>query len=273
MLDFMKSRRRLTRPAEVGMPGVIIGKFDIRDDFIVGTVGKVTGRKNGTLWSEAWRGRKLIAEAPVPDPGGGWLDFKMPIAGRFTLEELARESVTIRARNSCGDTGTLVMNGTTRLELIRKFMGVPVVPVFELDFSRSGNARPYLGEGWSPAEATFTWTLGENSFIIFQSPTEPGTYLLRLTYSAFVAEFVPIQPLEILINGVSVADFTENHRAVSFREFRVPQTLFNGLAQSTMCLHHPRAARPDESTGTKDNRRIAFCFLRLSLVKLVNEDD
>jgi hypothetical protein len=273
MLNFLKYHRRLSASAGAGMPGVVIGKFDVRDDFIVGTVGKVTGRKNGTLWSEAWRGQVLIAEEPVPDPGGGWLDFKMPIAGRFTLEELARETVTIKARNSCGDTGTLLMNGTTRLELIRQYMRVPSVPVFELDFSRSGNALPYLGSGWSPAEAKFTWTLGDDSIIRFESPTERGTYLLQITYSAFVADFAPIQPLDVFINDTLVANFTENHRAVSFREFRVAHHVFRGRPQSTIRLYHPHAARPDELTGASDSRRIAYCFLKLSLLRLIDEQD
>jgi len=268
-----KPKRSLAPPEVTLFLGDMVGRYDITGAFITGVVGKVQGVKNGSIWIQARRRGKVIAEYLVPASKDGWLHFKMPIEDRFTVEEVARDAVAINCVNSRGDAGLLTLDGNTRLQLIRQYMGVPVEPVLDLDFSRSGNARPYLERGWSASEPAYTWTIDEESTIRFKSPSPPGPFLLRMTYSSFITEFVPLQPLDCYINEHMIASFTEDNRKVTFREFRVNAGIFQGVEESVIRLAHPFAAAPNKFANVKDNRRLAFCFQTLSILRVLNPGD
>lgn len=270
ILGRLRGKRNLARAP---MPGALSGSFDINGDKLTGIVGKTSGMVHGDVWAEARRGQDVLARCAMKKGGGAWQEFEMPIEGRFTREELAREIVTVRACNSQGDSADLLMNGTTRLELIREFMGIAVETILDLDFRRSGNSRASLAQGWSAAEPDYTWTVGEESHIRFKSPPPPGPFLLRMKYSCFISDFVPVQPLDCFLNGHLVASFSEDHRRVTFREFRMSATVFEGVEDSVLKLVHPRAARPDKFGNSHDNRSLAFCFRTIAIVRVLNPDD
>lgn len=255
------------------MPGALSGTFDINGEKLTGLVGKVGGLDHGDVWVEARRGQDVLTKCSMRKGGGGWQSFELLIDGRFTREELAREIVTVRAVNSNGDSAELLMNGNTRLELIRQYMGIPVETILDLDFRRSGNATPYLGQGWSAAEPDYTWTVGEESHIRFKSPQPPGPFLLRMKYSCFVSDFVPLQQFDCFLNDNPVASFSEDHRRVTFREFRMNASVFQGVEDSLLKLMHPRAARPDKFGNAKDDRSLAFCFRTIAIVRVLNPNE
>jgi hypothetical protein len=268
-----KPKRRREPPEVRHFFGNMLGSYDLEGGYITGVVGKIQGVNNGSIWIQARRRGKVVAEYLVPETKSGWLHFRFPIEGRFTLEEVGRDIVAINCVNSRGDASLLPLDGTTRLELIRQYMGIPSEPILELDFKRSGNAKAYLGRGWSAPEGTSTWTLGEESIIRFKSPAPPGPFLLRMTYSCFVSEQVPLQPLDCYINDHLIASFTEDNRKVSFREFRFGPSVFQGVDESVIRLEHPFAAAPSKFSKVNDDRCLAFCFRTISIVRVLSPDD
>jgi len=78
----------------------------------------------------------------------------------------------------------------------------------KIDFRKGGNATLYEGEGWSVAEQSGTWTLGEASFLLLHLPTPPNTDL----YITFTAQpFAP--PLrrtfveQLFVNDSKIAEW------------------------------------------------------------------
>jgi hypothetical protein len=255
------------------IPGGLSGSYDLRGSTLFGYVRALPFVTNAGVIVEVMRHGKVIAQCTTgPDPGNARLPFELDIAGRFTREEIAHDSITVSVRSRRGDTGTLTLAGATQLELVRTYLGVPVETMLDLDFSRHGNARPHLGEGWSGAEDSFTWTLGLDSFVHFRSPAAPGTYLLRLTCGAFITPMRPTQKMDILINHAEVAAFAAISSAASFYEFRIRADNFVPETETVLRLHHPYAGTPAEHFNSTDNRQVAFSMRRLTLARLIAAD-
>jgi hypothetical protein len=264
--------RRLVKmlSTEDGIPGGLTGVYDLHDDKIFGWVDKIPYATSGGVDVEvSRRGSVVAASRTERETDGGRLPFTLALDGRFTESELAHETVIVTARSGRGDTGTLKLEGTTQLMLVRAHLGVPVEKILDLDFSSHGNARRWLGQGWSGSEARFTWTLDDDSFVHFVSPASTGPYLLRLVFGACVMPLVPVQKLDIFLNDVLVAALIVNEDKEGFHEIPVDAGLFARSAASTLRLHHPHAARPSDHFDTGDNRRLAFNFRALSLVRVL----
>ncbi len=275
MLGSLKRLLGWTWGDDAGFAGALTGTYDLYGDTIRGVVEFELPDSRRGLEVQALRYGNPIAACPVePGGGGSKLRFELPMLGRFTAADLAHETVIIAARNPRGDSGTLGLEGSTRLELIRTYLGVPAETIIDLDFTRHGNARPFLGKGWSNAEDTFTWTEDDDSFIHFRTPAAPGPFLLRMRLVASIAAFVPIQLMQIHLNEAVVATFTESDPAEQFREFRLTGESFAGTTESHLRLHHPYAVRPrDHHASSTDGRRLAFRVKRLSLVRVLNPND
>jgi hypothetical protein len=255
---------------EDGIPGGLTGTYDLHGETIFGWVDKIPyATSQGVDVEVVRRGSVVAACRTGRETDGGRLPFTLAMDGRFTESELAHETVVVTARSGRGDTGTLKLDGTTQLLLVRAYLGVPVEKILDLDFSSRGNAQPYLGQGWSGSEARFTWTLDDDSFVHFASPAGPGPYLLRLAFGACVMPLVPVQKLDIFLNDVLVAAMIVNEENEGFHELPVDAALFARAAQSTLRLHHPYAARPSEHFDSGDNRRLALNFRALSLVRIL----
>jgi hypothetical protein len=252
----------------------LTGWFELRVDRIIGWATDGTGSRVDGMRIEAVRRGLVIASCPAtPQPQHGRFAFSMPLEGVFTGADLVTERVTIVARDSDGNNGRLKLDGAAQLELIRDHLGVPCVGILDLDFSRDGNARPYLGAGWSGAEENYTWTEGNDSFIGFDTPAEPGTYALRFTAAALVRKHEPWeQLLAVFLNDEEIGRRSETEGHARFQEFKFQHEAFGGTPRATLRLHHPGAVRPSDVDGTRDTRRLAFAFKRLSVVRLLPVD-
>jgi hypothetical protein len=266
IFDLLALRRGSGPP---GFPDGLTGVYRVESNGISGRVWKIPYFRNGIIRVQAWRGMDLVKECNLPDIKGNWRPFTMEFGSDFNAEGLAQERIIVTARNERNDTGTLVMDGADRLELIRRYMGRPADVIFDLDLRRSGNARPFLGKGWSGAEDEFTWAIDDESLVNFPSPACKGAYLLRMRYSTYITEFVPQQVLELYVNDIFIESFVETSRNPSYRQFRIDSNCFNVQARSLICLRHSKGARPDEHTGFTDSRRLSFRFYNISLVYLL----
>jgi hypothetical protein len=182
LFDLFRRGRR--RPTQIAMPNAFFGEFEFRVNRLVGWVKDKYDSDIDDLQIEVLRHGVVIAAcSSAPQSGQRHVQFSLPVEGLFTGAELVKEEVVLIAHDREGNRGQLRLDGAAQIELIRDNLGAPSVGVFDLDFSRDGNARPYLGGGWSGAESSFTWTENDDSFISFGTPAEPGTYALRMALS------------------------------------------------------------------------------------------
>ena len=220
----------------------------------------------GMIVEAARRGMVIASCAAGPDPGNHRLPFTMPLDAGFDLKDLAREAITLTGRNRRGDTGTLTLNGTTHMALIR--MGAPAEAIFDIDFRRGGDTGGFLGNGWAAPEHGVTWTLGDNSVIRFPRPivadNGPRGYLLRLRFNPYVTPEVPTQQLGIYLNNELVADVNVRGDSSEFYECRLDADLLarGDAKKCKLRLYHPNA-----HAATPDGPRIAFAFRRATLAR------
>lgn len=267
-------RRGGAAPKPISVPNTLYGYFELRADRIVGWVQDAHGSKAATMQIEIFlRGSLIASFAATKQPEQRPFVFSFPVENRFTAAELVKEEVFIRARDSDGNNGRMLLDGATQLELARETLGVPTVVIFDLDFSRGGNARPYLGAGWSGTEADFTWTENDDSFVNFDTPAEPGTYVLRMTAGAVVRKpELPEQDLALFIDATPIAQITQTEPHAQFQECKFEHQAFAGGPRATLRLHHPGAVRPSDLAPTTDTRRLAFGFKRLTLARLLDPE-
>jgi hypothetical protein len=265
----------------VGMNS-LFGYFELRVDRIVGWVedaydSDITSMQIEVLgrWPRQLDGveadvASIASCTATAQPDNRRFVFSLSVEDRFTGADLVREEVTVMARASNGNSGRVLLEGATQLELIREHLGAPAVVIFDLDFSSGGNARPYLGGGWSGLEADFTWTENDDSFISFDTPAEPGAYVLRMTAGSLVREpRRPVQKLMVFINATQVADIVSDQSPAQFHECKFAHEAFASELRSTLRLHHPDAVRPSDLGDSADRRRLAFYFKRMTLVRLL----
>jgi len=261
-------------PSDGGFPGAFSGGYDFRGDRIVGQLVAELRESRSAVEIQVLREGRLVASFPAVAVGDGRVQtFEVPTKGLLTGADLVRETVELRAANRHGYSGPLSLEGTTRIQLIREHLGIPVETVFDLDLTRGGNAAGFLGKGWSGPEDRYTWTEGDDSYVIFPTPAKRGRHMLRMRYGTFVTDITRRQVLELSMNGEEFAAFTEDEAVAQFREFSFDGSLFGNQPKSELRLHHPYAGRPCEQSGNRDTRRLAFSFSRLTLVRVLKADD
>jgi hypothetical protein len=255
----------------ISVPNTLSGYFELRVNRIVGWSKDGYGSDAATMQIEVFvRGGLIASFAATKQPEQQRFVFSFPVDGRFTTVELVREDVLIMARDSDGNNGRILLDGAAQIELARETLGVPATVIFDLEFSRGGNARPYLGAGWSGEEAEYTWTENDDSFISFDTPTDSGAYALRMTAGAAVRRPErPTQDLEVFIDTTQVADIVYYFAHVQFNECKFAHDVFAGEPRTTLRLHHPGAVRPSDMGPSTDRRRVAFSFKRLTLIRLL----
>jgi hypothetical protein len=257
-------------PDDGGFPGALSGSYDIRGDRLVGQVIAELPASRKAIEVQVLRQGKLVASyRTVPVGDGRAQNFELPMEGLLTGADLVRETFDLKAANTRGDSGPLLLEGSTRLELIREHLGIPVENVFDLDMTRGGNAAGFLGKGWSGTENTFTWTENDDSYVTFPTPAVRGLHLLRMRAGAFINDMSRRQLLELSINGEEFAAFIQDDAAVEYREFKLDGALFGSQPNCMLRLHHPYAGKPSDHSKSGDARRLAFSFRRLTLARVL----
>jgi hypothetical protein len=262
------------RAAIPGVQNSIRGKYDLRGDRLWGWIEGLQTPGDGQLKIEARRHNEVIAACgTVPEPLANRHTFTLSIDGRFAEPELISEAVVIIARNDRGDTGTLRLDGTTQLGLIRASFAEKSEAVLDLDFTLGGNATSCCRSGWSNAERDFTWSEGHDSIILFNTPHKAGTYALRTTAGAFIhGATAPAQVMQIFINDTELQTIQFTERRMQFHETKFAGALFTTKPQTELRFHYPYPIRPSELLGNNsDQRRLAFCFKRLTVVRILPE--
>lgn len=274
---FSRLRGALGGSAGKGAAGRLSGYCDLRSDRLAGWVVHEFGSvKNSTEVQLVRRARLGVPRTvlavcrAVPNSRERKYNFSMPVNGLVTGNDFVNEYVVVTAVNDAGDSGVLRLDGATQLELIRDHMGIPAVTILDLDFTRGGNSAGYLGSGWSGAEAHFTWTLDDESWLSFDSPRDPGSYALRFTTGAHIRPpHVFRQDMSIFLNDHVIGTIARTESFAQFEEFRFSSDVFAGMPRSSLRLYHPGAIRPCDFSDSKDSRRNGFSVKRIWLVRLI----
>lgn len=264
-------RRRQLLHAGVGSPTALFGYFEFRAGRISGWVRDTYNSEVSKLWVEVlYDGNVIASVTATVQADEGRFAFSVPVEGRFSGADLVKERVIVLARDSDGNSGRILLDGAGQLELVREYFGAPAAVIFDLDFGPGGNARPFLGRGWSGPDVDFTFTEDSESFISFDRPVEPGSYALRITTGALVRKpEIPEQELVIFVDDTQIGHISLTEPHVQFRECLFSHEAFGSAASTTLRLYHPDAKRPCDFGWNSDVRRLAFSFKRLSLARLI----
>ncbi len=252
-------------------PGTLEGKFEFRNGRITGEFEDLHDLKESDISVLAIRQDKPILSAKAEQIGKtNRYRFEMPLNDAFSPADFVSEKVTIAARSPLGATGTLRLDGASGLELIREYFSAPAESLCDIDFTKGGNSRDYLGKGWSGPEQDFTWTEDEDSFLRLPTLTHPGQHALRLVTGAMIRKpFAPTQFMQLYLNGDLIDTQSINEGAAQFYEAKFAGEPFCSQPLE-LRIHHPDAARPcDISQTSKDTRRLALAVKRLTLVRFL----
>lgn len=254
-----------------GMTGRLSGYYDLRGGRIVGSVIPELGATiKGAMEVVVTRRGKTIATFDADlEPAAGRFHFEFATDGLLTGDDLVHERVKLKARNFRGDACELKLDGATQLELIRDHLGVPADTVVDIDFTRGGNAEPYLGKGWSGPGIFERWTVDDDSWLSFDTPVPAGEYRLRLTMSPYLrAPEIDRQNMRVFVNDALLETLMLVSPGMQFNEFKLASEVLQRSPVTRLWFHHPGAVRPSDFEGTTDRRRLAFAFKRLWLVRL-----
>jgi hypothetical protein len=247
------------------------GSFELWADKLVGSMRRL----NRPIPYEAWVGAWL-RQQPI---GLGQVEIaKDKRSGRFSLAltvsvaptDLICEDLVVYVWDGEGCSGRIRLDGTAQLDLVRQHLSGPMSIVLDLNFSKDGNARPFLGKGWSNAEARGSWALGDDSFIYFDRPDRSGTYKLRLVAHPFVLNRVATrQRLDLFVNETLVNRCVVSGEATMGYDCEFSGEVFSHGPRATIRLYHPDAVRISDIAGRPDKRRLALYVNRLSLVNSI----
>jgi hypothetical protein len=252
-------------------PGTLEGTFEYRNGRITGELVDRHDLKESAISVLAMREEKPILSAKAERIGNtNRYRFEMPLNNAFSPADFVSEKVTIIARSPLGATGTLRLDGASGLELIREYFSAAAETLCDIDFTKGGNSRDYLGKGWSGQEQDYTWTEDENSFLRLPTLTHPGQHALRLVTGALINKpFVSSQFMQLFLNGELIDTQSINEGAAQFYEAKFAGEPFCSQPLE-LRIHHPDAARPcDISQTSKDSRRLALAVKRLTLVRFL----
>ncbi len=134
-----------------------------------------------------------------------------------------------------------------------------------LTFGLGGNAAELLGYGWSGPEEGYQWSIGERSLLTMANPGRGEDYWLEMQVTPYVVSpVVPVQRLDVLVNGTLVKRFDPVARGTI--GCVVPGHLVGDRENVEIVLDHPNAASPMAAEGMGDDRLLALSFVSLTLI-------
>lgn len=123
-----------------------------------------------------------------------------------------------------------------------------------IQFGVNGNAQRYQGRGWSQPAARAEWTNGELAELHLRTKPAPGDMLLEVVMRPFLLEDrVTSQPVEVMLNGVSLAELEANSEGYVMFRRRIPREDLQGEVQD-LAFRLPGCVSPVEVGAGGDRR-------------------
>lgn len=126
-------------------------------------------------------------------------------------------------------------------------------------FSQSGNAAPFLKEGWSHPETSLIWSIGKRSSLRLKTQLPSCDPQIELLLQPFyVKGKMSPQHIDVIINGILVGStiMTQENKL----EFVVPLDIWANKTPVTIEFLHPNFTSPKNIGVGKDPRELAFAF-------------
>ncbi|MBN9509288.1 MAG: hypothetical protein J0I21_09280 [Alphaproteobacteria bacterium] len=131
-------------------------------------------------------------------------------------------------------------------------------------FGASEATHTLLRGGWSQPEARFVWSQGTRAELRLERPVSQRNYAALLVFRAFTRDTrLPFQHVEISVNGHDVGNIEVFGYIVA--EMHLPWRLLAGRPEIEFTVDLPKAARPADFGGSKDQRQLALSLERVVL--------
>ena len=134
----------------------------------------------------------------------------------------------------------------------------------KINFSATGNSKPFKVSGWSEAESTHSWSDGTASVLAMRiSPVaEPLTLKIKCAGLAKNPE-VPSQPVEVFVNDQKIADW--NVLELAEYSAPIPPAISKSGGLLTITLKIPKAFSPKSLGIGEDTRLLGLACMEASL--------
>ncbi|HEY4040649.1 MAG TPA: hypothetical protein VGM32_02265 [Rhodopila sp.] len=140
--------------------------------------------------------------------------------------------------------------------------------IVEAGFGANQGGEHFRLEGWARAEESFTWTAAHQCSVQLPRLRGEGRFVVRLIASPFVVkERLPLQQVELLINGVRIGSCEV--KDVSVIEAEVPAAQRDDEMPVTVVLRLPTATRPNAIGASADDRLLALAVRSMTVFRIV----
>jgi hypothetical protein len=216
-------------------------------------------------------GRLLASTRQFERINDAWR-FVLDIADPVTPDDILGDRISVFALDRHGTRSALEISGAVQLEYLRAADRTITTRELTIDFSRDGNSRDYVREGWSSVERDLTWAVGTESTIAVTFDKPGSRYGLELLLQAFVVhDKIASQTLAISISDMLIGKFYPIGRQ-QLLECDIPPELTQS-GEAMIHLHHPNAARPIDFGKSGDTRMLALAFRRMRLKRYADNSD
>ena len=139
-------------------------------------------------------------------------------------------------------------------------------PESVLRFGEGGGSERFRREGWSETEKPFTWALGPRAKLKFKLPPGNRPLGLRMRLAGMnKPPEVPYQPVEVRVNGTTVAHWQVALRA-DFTAV-IPLHVVRKKPHLAIELRFPAATSPKSLGLNADSRLLAVSCFELQISK------
>jgi hypothetical protein len=208
------------------------------------------------------------------DLGAGLrLLFIRPIEGK-QIEWLADQRVALHRALFNARAGSYVV--TLGMPKLYKKTALPTIfATYELgstvDFSNTGLAQFYLGEGFSNPEATGRWTINDKALIRMQLKhrTRAQPLWLELTYRSLVGDAQPCQQIEISANdqviGKESMCIKSSANDVTVHRYQIPTSAIGENGVLNIEIRTPNSITPKQLKINDDQRKLGIQIEQLTI--------
>jgi hypothetical protein len=197
-------------------------------------------------------------------------EFALDLVDGIEPREFLVERVAFYARNAYGLRGKLAIDGGSQLTLIREHFGKPRTVIFDLDFTRGGNAAQYLGEGWSGPEAKLCCNDGPRAVLTVPAAlSSADRYELTISCLPFLHPPQVADQRMILHTNGYMHQASLDARHLEFFSFIFPQGALADADTAVLDFEFPDCFRPADLNVNKDHRLLAFGFKQMVLSRLL----
>jgi hypothetical protein len=135
-----------------------------------------------------------------------------------------------------------------------------------IQFTRSGNGKSHLAQGWGRPEIEYTWTDGKRASLVLNIDPPPWPVVLRAEVLPYlVLGKVKEQKVRILVNRQVAGEWVFNTPDIQEKTLAFSAALLNGFDHTVITFEFPDAISPANLGIGPDKRELGLAFFWLSL--------